>query len=244
MKQRVNWRQVFAEVGLLLVGALLALSADAFWSDRQERRAAEEYLTSIRGDMRVNAAKLDSLETFYLETLRADSTVLAYTQGSSDLSQDSVRSATMRAFTVWFFRPALGTYQDMVASGNLQLIRDPEIRLDLASFAEEVEILQGTIDVLLQRWHALEEPFIIAELPVAAIYDGYPRSVVLDQQDRYETLFLPRDPGRDETVPRSEELADHIAMRMVLLHDVLIAIRWLRDELDELQELMQTHDDP
>lgn len=36
MTQRVNWRQVFAEVGLLLVGALLALSADAFWIDRQD----------------------------------------------------------------------------------------------------------------------------------------------------------------------------------------------------------------
>ncbi len=238
MKQRVNWRQVFAEVGLLLVGALLALSADALWSDRQDRRAEAEYLESIRSDLEENAVALDFTESFYREVLVADSTVLAYARGSSDLSQDSIRRTTMRAFMMWPFRPSLGTYQDMVASGSLRLIQDPEIRMELVSFVEEVEVLQSTINVLFERWNTLEEPFIIAELPVTAIYDGYPRSVALDQLERLGSLSLAGDAGRVETVPRSQELANHIAMRMVLVYDVLISIGWLRDELVGLQDLL------
>jgi hypothetical protein len=228
-----------AEVGLLFVGAVLALSADAFWDERGDRRAESEYIASIREDLRENEAALDELEAFYEEVLVADSVVLAYVQGSSDLSQDSVRSATMRAFMLWYYRPALGTYQDLVASGNLQLIQDSEIRKELASFAEEVEVLQATVGVLMTRWNTLEEPFIIAELPVTAIWDGYPRGVAIEQQERLGTLSFTQGDTEARAVPRSPELANHVAMRMVLVYDVLLAIEWLRDDLVQLEGVIE-----
>jgi hypothetical protein len=125
MTQRVNWRQVFAEVGILFAGALLALGADAWWDERQERREEAAYIASIRDDLAANAVALDELEMRYRQIMAADSALLAHLQGTgTELEGDSLLYVTLRAFTMHYFRPTLGTYHDMIGSGSLRLIRD------------------------------------------------------------------------------------------------------------------------
>ena len=146
MKREIHWRQVWAEVGLLFLGAGLAFLGDSLWDQRQERLEEAEYVASLRRDFRTNSLALDELEEFYEGVLDADSAVLAYARyGDWGESPDSLLSLTTRAFTMEYFRPALGTYNDMVGSGKLQLLRNAQLRASLAGFVEEVEVLQTSV---------------------------------------------------------------------------------------------------
>ena len=222
MTQRVNWRQVFAEVGLLFLGAMVAVSADSMWDDRRERVEEAQYLSAIREDLLANRT---ALEADYRDIPSANSLLLSHVQGIEiELSPDSLTRVAMRAFTMGYFRPALGTYRDMIGSGSLRLIRDNRVREGLASFDEEVEVLQAAISALFNRWNMLEEPFIIAHLPAVAIYDGYPRGLLPDVEGRMGQLKLPRSDSDAFELPRTVEFANLLTLRMVLLFDVLIAV--------------------
>ena len=80
MKREVHWRQVWAEVGLLLLGVALAFVGDSLWDQRRERTEEAEYIVSLRTDFATNRSALDELGEFYEEILYADSVLLAYTQ--------------------------------------------------------------------------------------------------------------------------------------------------------------------
>ena len=236
MKREVHWRQVWAEVGLLLLGVALAFVGDSLWDQRRERTEEAEYIVSLRTDFATNRSALDEMVEFYEEVLYADSVLLAYTQyGDWKEAPDSLLSITMRAFTMEYFRPALGTYSDMVGSGKLQILQNSELRASLASFVEEAEVLQGAIDYLGNRWTSIEEPFMIENLPTVAIFDGYPRELSrLDEEPR-APLRLRREGESTPEIPRSDELANMVALRMVLVRDVLAATGWVRTKVTEVQ---------
>jgi hypothetical protein len=239
MTQRVNWRQVFAEVGILFAGALLALGADAWWDERQERREEAAYIASIRDDLAANAVALDELEMRYRQIMAADSALLAHLQGTgTELEGDSLLYVTLRAFTMHYFRPTLGTYHDMIGSGSLRLIRDRDIRDGLASFAEDVEVLQGAINLLLERWMSIEEPFMIEHLPVTVIFDGYPRGIGEAAGIWTDLAPLEMSPPPDVSgeIPRTREFANMIGLRMVLVWDVLFWTEFVRERLEAVTE--------
>lgn len=236
MKRDIHWRQVWAEVGLLLLGAALAFAGDSMWDRRQERIEEAEYLASLRTDFATNRAALDELGAFYEEVLFADSVLLSYAvYGDWEETPDSLLSISMRAFTMEYFRPALGTYRDMVGSGKLQLLRSAELRASLASFVEEVEVLQGAIDYLGDRWTSIEEPFMIENLPTVAIFDGYPRELTRLDEEPLPPLRLRRGGEPTPEIPRTAELANMVALRMVLVRDVLGAAGWVRAKVTDVQ---------
>lgn len=239
MNRRINWPQVWAEVGLLLAGALVAFGADALWDERRDRAEEREYLAAVALDLEENEQRLAELEERYRSTLASDSTLLEYVYtGEWEHSPDSLGSVTMRAFSMGYFRPAMGTYQDMVNAGKLQLIRDAEIRKGLASLVETVELVHTAIGYLGERWTAIEEPYLVKNLPVTGMWDSYPRGYDPDLQARVGTLSLLPPGGTSLEIPRTEEFANHLALRMVLVYDVLWFRETLGDEVRALRELV------
>jgi len=48
--KRVNWPQAFAEIGLLVIGGVLALGGDAWMDARRDLETEHAYLLSLRDD--------------------------------------------------------------------------------------------------------------------------------------------------------------------------------------------------
>ncbi len=59
MKAQIPWLRVFVE-GVVIVGSiLLAFGLQAWWGERQERRAEQELLLNLQGEFSANLASLE-----------------------------------------------------------------------------------------------------------------------------------------------------------------------------------------
>ena len=96
---KVNWRQAGAEVGLLALGATIAIGADAWVDARRDRDAEQVYLEALREDIE------DSLEmaSVYVADNRASiaatgDLLAALVAPTGSVSPDSLNVLIERAF--------------------------------------------------------------------------------------------------------------------------------------------------
>ena len=130
---KVNWPQAFAEIGLLVIGGVLALGGDAWMDYRRGLEAEHTYLVSLRDDLE----ETRQLTSRYLDQNRRSLAIclelLGVLSGPPDaMTPERVSPLIKDAFWVYTLEPVRATYLDMVSSGDLELLRSTELRVDLA----------------------------------------------------------------------------------------------------------------
>ena len=70
LRRLAQWRYAVRETALIVVGVLIALDVNAWWSQREDRRDERRYLAQLRDDASANEAIL-------LSSLAEDSASLA-----------------------------------------------------------------------------------------------------------------------------------------------------------------------
>jgi hypothetical protein len=125
-----------SEFIVIVIGVLVALVLESWWSDREERRYEAELREDMVAEFRENLAVLDS----DLDENAAASAVVNRYAGITDAGLEMLPDS---AFALWSsggfawagFDPAMGNVQALVQSGNLGAIRDRELRLMLSRWA-------------------------------------------------------------------------------------------------------------
>ncbi len=212
MKQTINWRQAFAEVGLLALGVLLALGADAMMDARRERAEELEYLTALEEDFAVNLAMLRA-QSDSAARRRDDGRrlleVLAGPRGT--VEPDTLLALVAESLWIVDVNIVLGTYLDMVNSGDLRLIRSDELRVAMAEFVGMTEDIELLVQGAWRQWYEFEEPFLVEHLEVDQVYSDY----------RGITIPLRRTaPDLDAAWRR--EFYNIIAARVVTQQDIVV----------------------
>ena len=127
-------KQLFQEFVVVVVGVFVALAADSWWSEREDRRfereIREDMLVEFESNVRILNADID-----YNEEARELHAALS---GLSDEAlfaiPDAVLSKQFGSGTLNSagFDPELGTVQALVESGNIGAVGDRELRLRLS----------------------------------------------------------------------------------------------------------------
>lgn len=124
----------------IVIGVFVALAAESWWSEREDRRIERE----IREDMVAEfEANIRILEADLAENERARPR-MAILEGLSD---EALMALTDEQMTGMFypsidwagFDPEMGTVQALVESGNLAVVSDREMRLGLARWTGLLE---------------------------------------------------------------------------------------------------------
>jgi hypothetical protein len=154
-----SWLTVLLEVMIVVVGLFIGLQVDDWNEWRKDRSAERDYLERLLVETRLNVSQLKVKAQSYFD--RADSLsriVMHISQGSPD--QITTNDLT-NAFCYWYVpegvRLQSSTYDEMTATGSLDLITDQSVRqlLQLA-WAEHVRAKEenpklGAIQVDLAR---------------------------------------------------------------------------------------------
>ena len=130
-------RSTIGEFGLIVIGVLVALLAESWWSERQDRLVERQILLDATAEFRQNIEILDAdistnKEVYsYLLRIEAmpDSELFTLTDTeTSDLLaiENQVEAA---------FDPAFGSVDALVRSGDLRFITDHELRGHLARWS-------------------------------------------------------------------------------------------------------------
>jgi len=136
-------RRYAAELVVIVVGVLIALGIESLVSYRIDRSTEADYLLRLTADLRADSASF----AFTLQGLQAKDRALARLD-SLLLSGEVVRSDTTAFFWDLWVSSLFGTsvptitrqtYDDLLATGRIELIRNSELRSRLASYYTEFE---------------------------------------------------------------------------------------------------------
>lgn len=122
------------------MGVLIALAADSWREERKDERTEEQYLSSLLEDLESDFAELDRAGGQAQTAAAGARTVLEVLEGRAQpLPGDSLAYAVERAGFLYFPAYFPFTFDELLNTGNLRIIRDPELRREIAAYYNLIE---------------------------------------------------------------------------------------------------------
>ena len=150
-----NWTAIFIEFVLLVLGVFLGIQVANWNEDRQDRIREQEYLerlgrevAEILPEVRETAESLAHRRAL-IESLRD---YLATGKGLESLDRSHCNAAgRSHIYAATIFYPP--TIKELIATGNILLIRDPAIKTAILSFDQaHADRSQLRTDIQIDRW--------------------------------------------------------------------------------------------
>jgi hypothetical protein len=136
---RLRWR-LLAEFAVIVLGVLVALAVDSWAETRSDRVSERQALEALRADLLLNAEDLGQLSAVNnVQVARLEWLRNFPNDGSISFPLDSLPAITNAANSTGSFAPVLRTYDALVSTGDLRLIRSQEIQLALAELQKDFE---------------------------------------------------------------------------------------------------------
>ena len=126
------WRWFAAEITVVVAGVLIALSLNAMWEGRRDRKSEQAYLRAIITDLDSTSVSLARTIAADETDLRAISNLLAASFNPNQVPRDSVALWVRRSTSVSLPTFSVGTARALVATGDLQLVRSDSARLAIS----------------------------------------------------------------------------------------------------------------
>jgi len=144
--REMRWAQVVIELALLIVGILVALAVDGWIDDRRDARLEREYLGRLERDLGQNLEIL--LEFVEFEGRQVADGVMAYRalRGADATDREAVAEAIGHLTHRRTLRLVRATYEDLLSTGNLGLIRDSALRDTIVKLYEETDRTTTLVD--------------------------------------------------------------------------------------------------
>ena len=149
-----NWTAITIEFVLLVVGVFLGIQVANWNEDRQDRHSEQEYLDRLRRELieilpqaRATQTEL-AVRSKQIEALRA---FLASGEGGDALGEEHcIGAGRSHIYAATIYYPP--TIKELIATGRILLIRDPQIKEAILSFDQAHEDLsQLRTDIQIDR---------------------------------------------------------------------------------------------
>jgi len=132
---RVHWRQLLAESAAVILSILAAFAIDAWWDGHQERQREHEILAGLRADFQSSRPGLKSRLELARRMAKGNSDLLELTRDRRDSEPLTVPDALILAVLGGpTYEPETNTLDAALASGEIELLQDSEVRAELANW--------------------------------------------------------------------------------------------------------------
>ncbi len=135
----------FGEIVLVVIGILIALSINNWNGQRKLQKIEQEYLLSLQSEFNTNLDKINF-------SIAENETIINGINGLLNLFDNEMLDTVSHkylneTFRAVFgnqmqFKPSTGVLNDIISSGNLNLIANQKLRQRLASFESSLEFLK------------------------------------------------------------------------------------------------------
>ena len=125
---------LLAEFFIIVIGVLVALGVDR-WASAQEDRAMESrYLEGFASDLGRDSVNLERLIELWAGSATSGELLLQVVRGDELPEEPSLFELIRLAGIVNRPTTAVATYEDLIASGNLGLVRDRDLRIEISEY--------------------------------------------------------------------------------------------------------------
>jgi hypothetical protein len=130
-----------AEFSVIVAGVLVALFAEAWWSERDSRQFEEELISDMADEFEVNVSILNTDMAENEKVIGHIDEIIAMSMEDLAVLTDGEASRLFEPFGLLFanFDPAMGISSALVQSGDLTAVKSRSLRLALANWSALLE---------------------------------------------------------------------------------------------------------
>jgi hypothetical protein len=226
-----NWTAVVLDFVIVVFGVFIGIQV-ANWNEEQAARATvERLLVRLESDFAGSRDYLISLNTATYEGMRALDALLTALENGEPLPVEVAKEGAERWTYGEFIPPPPASFEEMISTGRLDLIRAVSLRGALRHVAELTELTRVV--------NAQESGTLLEDLSPYLRFAREPR-------------LSGNTPGTDDAVPRVQDIdqaalwEDLQARRALygLYESRVVAQAWIQanlEAIDELLEQLQQH---
>lgn len=166
--RQIPWRRVLLEGAVIVVSILLAFSIDAWWSNRIEQQREREQLVSMLTEFEASLSGLDEVLTSIQGHASDVESLIALLKAAGD-EPVMVPGPLLGSAITWRTSDvSTSTLDALMASGDLNLLRNVELRANLAGLP--AFLLDVTEDeIIAQNFAETEMSIFLARQGLAEI---------------------------------------------------------------------------
>lgn len=132
--RQAQWKRFLVEGVVILVSILLAFSIDAWWDSRIEQHREREQLVSMLAEFKADLTGLDSVLTSIQGHAQNIDALIALLKAADDETVQVPGPLLGSAITWRTSDVSTSALDALMASGDLNLLRNTELRTNLAGF--------------------------------------------------------------------------------------------------------------
>ena len=131
-------RGLVVELVIIIAGVLMALAIDEWWTNLEESDRADIYIQQLIADLRTTEETFAQTERWLIEaTSAAESLLVIFEEnGAADLEQVYELLNELEPFNNP--APVLGTIEVLISTGDLRVIRDANVRIQITAYLSYV----------------------------------------------------------------------------------------------------------
>ena len=172
-KLKLNWRYGLSELLIVVLGVYIALAADGWLQQREDRVTEHEYIERMVQDLHLDTASISNIMTQTEKRAGYGQAILiAYDSGQRSGSPSDFIQAV--EYGNYFSYPSYSTttIDELMSTGNLRLIRSAEVKTTVSRYYETITWTEQFSEVF--------RPAQIALMPYTAEF--------LDLEQRYALI--------------------------------------------------------
>jgi len=134
-KRKINWAYYIVELLVVFIGVTAGFVLNNWREDKAEIRLEQKYISSFYNDIVSDETTLDSLVFRTQKKVDNLMDVLKKTEIIKEpLNEDLAKLIVKEVIYFAWFSPTNDTYDDIINSGNLNLISDYELKEKISSY--------------------------------------------------------------------------------------------------------------
>ncbi len=165
----VPWARIGVESAAIVASILLAFTIDAGWQARTERVEEIDTLRSLLNEFEANRAIIDEAIDAHGRFISSTERLLSMSVGSEPVPEDVVELYELVIDAFILYRStnyAGGTLTALLSSGQLGVIRNPELQRRIAAWPSVLEDAIEDEQVVVRVRELVLIPFLVRRLPV------------------------------------------------------------------------------
>jgi hypothetical protein len=149
--RRAQWFQLWLELPIIVIGILFAFAIDAWWEDRNAIAEEQEQLVAIKSGFQTALEEISS-DIEISRGLLSEFETLLKIMNEPEITPADIRTATpliRKLQHIKIYSAPNVDYEDLAASGNLNVLQSAELRGMLLTYQQTHDRLKEGSEVVL-----------------------------------------------------------------------------------------------